>query len=277
MSDLDATDQQAPEGKDTPPENGGSWVDSVPEEFREAGFVTKYGSQDEFFKGMDNLTQLAGQKVQGLVPLGDDASDDDRAAHDLQLRGLLGMPEDLQGYTEGLDMHDFGEDSLMPKLAETMFAAGLKPAGMQSVLDLVNEHSAVNATARQAAYDKAFDESESVLKEKYGVDDLAPFIQMGEEVLNEVFTPEAAKLIAESGAGNHPAIVESLVGIHKALGLKGGKGPLGDPKNGGEPLTKEQLREMMQDPKYYDPDHRDDAYVKKIRAGFEALHPVQEI
>ena len=38
-------------------------------------------------------------------------------------------------------------------------------------------------------------------------------------------------------------------------------------------LTPQRLREMMRDPRYFDPSRRDADYVRQVREGFEALYP----
>lgn len=240
---------------------------------RDHPVLQKYGSKDEAVKALVHAQKQLGKPVQGLVAPGEDASDEDRAAFQTQLRSMIGMPESVEDYTSGLNMHDVGEDSLFPKLAEVLFEHGTPQAGMQAVLDMVVENHAAIQEARKAEYDKRFEESEAALKKKYGVDDLDHHIERGELALDAVFTDEAVELIKQSGANIHPAIIESLNNVADALKLKGGKGPTG-PKGGGqEPVTREEVRKMMKDPRYNDPDHRDPAFVKQVKEAVKQVSP----
>ncbi len=69
-----------------------NWItNSVPEAYREAGFVTKYQSQDEFFSGIDNLNKIASSKT---VP------DFETATPEVMnnFRDKLGVPHETSGY-----------------------------------------------------------------------------------------------------------------------------------------------------------------------------------
>ncbi|NDV19223.1 hypothetical protein GO013_07295 [Pseudodesulfovibrio sp. JC047] len=238
---------------------------------REHPSLQKYENPNEAIKALVHAQKQLGKQAHGLVPLGEDASDEDKAAFKSQLRELAGMPESLEDYNSGLNMHDFGEDSLIPKMAEIMFETGAPPQGMQAVLDLVDETRTANMEARKAAYDEAFQASEAALKKEYGVDTLDWHIDRGERVLDAVFTDDAVKLIQESGAGINPHIIKSLNNIADALHIEGGKGPVGGRGGGDMPLSKAELTNMMKDPKYAESDQRDEAFVKKVNDGFRLL------
>jgi len=38
-------------------------------------------------------------------------------------------------------------------------------------------------------------------------------------------------------------------------------------------VTPQRLREMMRDPRYFDPSRRDEDFVSQVRQGFESLYP----
>ena len=83
----------------------------------------------------------------------------------------------------------------------------------------------------------------------------------GEALLNALDTTRA---------GDHAAVINAFAKIAPLVlesGLRGtGQG-------WGEELSREKLREMMQDPRYHDPLKRDPDYVKQVRKGFETLYP----
>ncbi len=83
----------------------------------------------------------------------------------------------------------------------------------------------------------------------------------GQELLNA---------LDKTKAGDHAVVISAFAKI-APLVLEGGF--RGSSRGYGEELSREQLREMMKDPRYSDPTQRDEAYVKKIRQGFETLYP----
>jgi hypothetical protein len=135
----DTSNAQAPS---TPPMTGlsdptpapqANWLDQVPEAYRQSPIVTKYKTPDEFFKGVENLQKLVGQKqiVNGLVPPGENATEDEWNAFMSPL-----VPESPDKYklpdlevAEGIDLKSEKEAfsslvhkaKLNPKQAEILF------------------------------------------------------------------------------------------------------------------------------------------------------------
>jgi hypothetical protein len=90
--DAAPTADVAPEATATPVDAGtGNWTDSIPEQYRDAGFVKKYNSQEDFFNGIDNLNKIASSKV---VPDFETASPEELN----RFRDKLGAPHEAAGY-----------------------------------------------------------------------------------------------------------------------------------------------------------------------------------
>jgi hypothetical protein len=100
MSDAPVTTEtattQTTETTETTQAPVGSALDFIPESYRAASWATKYTSADDFFKGIDNLSKLAGQKqvVQGLQAPGESATEEEWS----KFFGQIGRPEAADKY-----------------------------------------------------------------------------------------------------------------------------------------------------------------------------------
>lgn len=81
---------------------------------------------------------------------------------------------------------------------------------------------------------------------------------------------ELLTALDKTRAGDQAAVINAFARI-APLVLEGGL--RGAAEGWGEDLSREKLREMMQDPRYHDPNKRDPEFVKKVRKGFETLYP----
>jgi len=77
--------------------------------------------------------------------------------------------------------------------------------------------------------------------------------------------------LANGATGLTDAAVISAFAKIAPLVLEGGFRGAG--RGYGEELSREQLREMMKDPRFSDPARLDKEYVKKVNDGFDALYP----
>lgn len=267
--ELTTTTDPAPGQQDTPPAGGGgeSWVtDFVPETYRDAGFVTKYQNRDDFFKGVEGLSKLAGQK--GLVALGEDATDEQRAAFNAQLRELTGVPGSVDEYRAALQMPDIEEGALLPQFIELAHKEGIAPGALQSVINGLNDLVAADSKAAATARTEAAKKEMTALEKEWG--DEFDFKKNVAERMASEFSDETLKLLEAANWTNKASLVRDLYrfGVDYLS-----EGKLVDiSRSPGGQLSKEDLKRMMQDPRYRDEDKRDDAFVKKIRDGFKALH-----
>ncbi|GAB7024705.1 hypothetical protein [Salidesulfovibrio brasiliensis] len=265
---------EAPAPQETPEvpagDGGGGGLDFIPEEFREASWAQKYSSADEFFKGVDNMNKLVGQRPEGLVPPGEDATDEERAAFHSKLREMQGVPGEFEEYSAGLTLPEVGEDATLPELVQLAHAEGVPPAAMQKMVDHLYEGHTAARKAEEEQYENALSEATETLKGEWG-DEFDHKVLMAERMLSE-FPDDAVELIVSSGAGNNPAIVRALHGLAEKYLSEDDLKDLGNGSDGGE-LTEAKLAKMMQDPRYADPDQRDPAYVREIEEGFRRLYP----
>lgn len=92
----------------------------------------------EFAKSYLNAQKLIGQK-DGLKPLPEDASDEDKAAWEKAYRELLGVPESPEGYEIQLPEGDVRDEGMSKWFAETAHSLGMPPAMAQRLSDAFNK------------------------------------------------------------------------------------------------------------------------------------------
>lgn len=108
-----ATSTPAPAATGTPAQGLSTpALEFIPESFRESAWAKKYSTPEEFFKGVDNMAKLIGQKeiinVQGIQKPGENATPEELNA----FYSSLGRPESAEKYEfspdiqvhEGLDL-----------------------------------------------------------------------------------------------------------------------------------------------------------------------------
>ena len=213
----------------------------------------------------------AQQKIGGMVSIpADGASKEDVAAFNKR----LGVPEAADGYQlkvpegspEGFfqdeqltafrtDAHELG----IPKpKAEELFS---RFAGRQ--VDAYNTYMAGNKQTLQERIDG--------LKADFGTEYDAT-IQVADKAVHFA-DPGMLDVFDKAGLLGHPAIVKGFAKIGKALGEGTLKGV--DTRSTVTTLTKQDLEQMMADPKYKLPQGNPvgDAWRKKVEAGFEQLYP----
>jgi hypothetical protein len=251
--------------QDTPSADGGgggSWMDTVPEAYREAGFVTKYPSQEEFFKGMDNLSKFAGQKSQGLMAPGEGATEEELAAFNASLRELSGVPGSLEDYQGALQLPELGEGAMMPKFIEMGFNNGVAPKAMQGIISGLSEELAKEEEAAIKAYDADLQKNMDVLKQDWK-DDFDYRLNVAERFASEL-SPETMEMLNNARWTEKAPLVRDLFALGNKYLTEGDLAQVPRVQVGGGTPTMAGLVAMKDDPRYSDPDLRDDNYTNQV-------------
>lgn len=200
-----------PAKTETPAPTSGP-LDFIPEQYRGEAWATKYKTADDFFKGFDNLTKLAGKKevTEGLKLPGEEASPEEWE----KFYQGLGRPESFDKYElpkdleapEGYDLDAAREhfskfahkNGLTQKQAQGMF---------KDFLEFEKENFAKAQTEAKLTFDKA------VVK-AFGEDyqkDLA-LAKKAAKALNIGTT------LDEEGLSAHPVILKMAAELGKYVG-----------------------------------------------------------
>lgn len=156
------TPDQGNQGQGTPaPSSTG--LEFIPEAFRESSWAKKYTTPEDFFKGVDNMSKMMGQKqiVEGIKPPGQDATDEDWG----KFFNEIGRPESADKY----QLEDIQIQGIDTKAEREMFtsmahkngltqkqAEGLYKDYLNSVKENVTKQTQDFQTRSQNALKEAF-------------------------------------------------------------------------------------------------------------------------
>jgi hypothetical protein len=231
--------------------------------------LEKYGTKDEAVKALVHAQRMLGKSPDGYIRL---PGEDEGAEEFDALYAALGRPEGVDGYElpdmelpEGFVVKDEILGGLKAKAHELGLSAkqvsGLYEWFMPIVMDT---HYGLEAEAGQLRDS----EMESLRAIHRG--ETPGMLDRAMRAAEAIGGPELLNALDKTRAGDHAAVISAFAKM-APLVLEGGF--RGSSRGWGEELSRDQLREMMKDPRYSDPTQRDEAYVKKIRQGFETLYP----
>jgi len=231
--------------------------------------LKKYATKDEAVKALVHAQRMLGKSPEGYIRMPGQEEDPE------QLNAFytaMGRPEQADGYQlpdmempEGFAIRDEMITGLKGKAHELGLSsrqvAGLYEWFMPVVMDA---HHGLEAKARLLR------ESEMEALRAVHRCDTPRVLDNALRAAEVLGGKELLNALDKTRAGDHAAVISAFAKI-APLVLEGGF--RGSSRGWGEELTREQLRDMMKDPRYSDPARRDDEYVKKIRQGFESLYP----
>lgn len=156
----------APQAPPAAPQNLGtqapvqkSGLDFIPEQFKTASWATKYQNPEDFFKGVDHMTKVMGQKqiVQGVQTPGAEAPDEEWD----QFYSKIGRPESSDKYTlpEDIEVHE-GFDIAEEKKTFTEIAhkSGITQKQAEKLfknyVEKVNENYKQDSDKQTASFDQ---------------------------------------------------------------------------------------------------------------------------
>lgn len=230
------------QGNGQPQGNGGSrdpWYSGYKgEEFEsEEGQSTlqKYSSAEDALKGLIGAQKVLGRK--GIVPPGEDATDEERAAFSDEVAGLLGRPEEADGYEWdapegiGIDEERFSEarqklhdarltpeqfDTVMGLYAEEILQFGANiEADRQATVDNLKGDWGDDYQERLAASRGIFEKlglSETIVAS--GLGDSEAMIRVGDELSRSL---SEDSLEGRTGGSRTPNIEQEIERVNKAI------------------------------------------------------------
>jgi len=243
--------------------------------------LSKYDSPEAALQGLVDAQGLIGKK--GIIPPGENATDAEREAfsqaigeHAEAIKPLLvpvpGKPEEYglkvpDNLPEGLT----GDEKLLTGFSETAHKIGLTKDQAEAIYGFYNEHILGTHEASQTAFAENRKQGEEVLRKKYGAD-YDKKIELGKAVIRRFGSPELVKYMDDRGLSNEPG----FIAYHVAIGEAIDEAVLNQEGDGTTALftgriTREKLREMKRDPRYWDPQKRDNDFVKRVSEGYKRL------
>lgn len=131
------------------------WLEALPEDavledrdeggnilrtfLREHPKLRQFRSVADLARSYVNQERMVGRKAVGLVPPGDDAPDEERAAFERQWRRALKVPEAPEGYALRLPQGAAPDERAMPWFTQSAHGLGLSPDQAQGLVDRYHE------------------------------------------------------------------------------------------------------------------------------------------
>jgi len=231
--------------------------------------LEKYGTKDEAVKALVHAQRMLGKSPDGYIRMpGDDESPEEFNA----FYTALGRPEGADGYElpdmempEGFTI----KEELLGGLRGKAHELGLTP---KQVGGLYEWFMPIALDAHHGLETEAGQHKDSEIESLRAIHrgETPHMLDSAMRAAEAIGGPELLNALDKTRAGNHAAVISAFAKI-APLVLEGGFRGAG--RGYGEELSREQLREMMKDPRFSDPARLDKEYVKKVNDGFDALYP----
>jgi len=232
--------------------------------------LAKYASKDEAIKALVHAQRLLGKKGEaasdqsgsllslGLCPEGQvcPASPADYHLPELELPEEFSVDEVLRAAF--LDKaHELG---LSDAQVGGLYAWFL-PMNVQALLD---QHQQTRNERKQVR-----DRELVALRQVHG-GAAQGVLEAARKAVLALGGKELMERLEASGAADDARVVQAFARVAPLVSESGLRGRDAAPA---QSLTPARLREMMRDPRYFDPSRRDTDFVQQVRDGFESLYP----
>ncbi len=269
LATPDSTDWRAslPEDWTAPGRDAKGAEVQVP--LRQHPALAKYASKDEAIKALVHAQRLLGKKgepapeaggsllSQGRCPEGGcPASPADYRLPDLDIPEDFSVDEALRGaFLE--KAHELG-------LTDAQVAglyAWFMPLNVQALLDRHEEANAERVRLREREL--------GTLRKAHG-GAAQGILEAARRAVLALGGKELMERLEASGAADDARVVQAFARVAPLVSETALRARDAAPAQG---LTPQRLREMMRDPRYFDPSRRDPDFVRQVREGFETLFP----
>lgn len=178
------------------------WRQSLPEEYRESSWATKYQTPEEFYKGVDNMAKLVGKKSEGVTMPGDDATPEQWE----EFYNGIGRPESPNGYKITLPEENaqYFQDGDVERITDMFHKSGLNTKQAQALTEQYLDWQKSKLGEIGEAVQQQRQAAETALKEDWGdaYDDNVKAAYRGAKaagVLDE---------LEKAGLGDNPAVLK---------------------------------------------------------------------
>jgi hypothetical protein len=267
-----------PDARDTANKNA-DWRETLPEDWTAPGrdetgaevqvplrkhpALAKYASKDEAIKALAHAQRLLGKKGEPTLLSPEDAEAPSRPEKPEDYRlPEVELPEEFR-VDEALraaflaKAHELG---LSDAQAGGLYAWFL-PLNVQGVRDTQSR----TRTERKAAYEREL----GALRQAHG-GSAKGVLEAARKAVLALGGQELLDRLNTTGAGNDARVIQALARVAPMVCEGGMRGRDSGPA---QVLNPQRLREMMRDPRYYDPSRRDADFVRQVQQGFESLYP----
>lgn len=194
----------------TTPTQAKDWREGIPADLAESAKNFKHP-----FDAVKSARDLRQKLSNAIHPLGDKATDDEKAEHQKRVRAFNGVPDKADGYKianpenlpEGVDPERLKAGQA--KFAAKMHAAGAPPAAVQAAVDWLweslGEVEGENLTRRE----KAKEMSDKALRDHWGSAHDGK-MELAQRAIRDYGGEQAAKWLNATGLGNARWLADAL-------------------------------------------------------------------
>lgn len=227
--------------------------------------LAKYASAEEALKALVHAQRLLGRKTESegsLLSQGQAARDGcpESPAHyrlpEIELPGDFRVDESLRGAFLA-KAHELG-------LSDAQ-AGGLYAWFLPLNVDGLRAHSEQTRTERRKRREREL----SGLRQAHGGEALG-VLEAARKAVLALGGPALLAALEQSGAADDACVVQAFA---RMAPLVSESSLRGRSAGAAASLTPQRLREMMRDPRYFDPSRRDADFVRQVQQGFESLYP----
>ncbi len=224
--------------------------------------LAKYASKDEAIKALVHAQRLLGKKSGTLLAGGESTGDDvpaspaDYRLPDLDMPGDFAIDESLR-------------DAFLAK-AHDLGLSNAQVAGLFAWFVPLNIQGARDADAKRENDRRLVrDRQLSTLRQVHG-GAVAGVLEAARKAVLALGGKELMQRLEQNGGADDASVIQAFARVaplvSESVVKTSGTGV-------GQALSPQRLREMMRDPRYFDPSRRDNDFVRQVREGFEALYP----
>ena len=237
--------------------------------------LAKYASPGEALKALVHAQRLLGRKTE---PEGSLLSRGQPQAP-ANAEGLDGRPESPDGYQlpdvplpEDFRVDEALRSAFLSKAHELGLtdaqAGGLYAWFLPLNVDGMRAHAQQAAAERMQRREREF----SGLRQVHGGDALG-VLESARKAVLALGGQKLMQALEQSGAADDACVLQAFARMAPLVSESSLRGKIAGPAAS---LTPQRLREMMRDPRYYDPARRDPDYVRQVQQGFETLYPGEQ-
>ncbi|OGR34707.1 MAG: hypothetical protein A2051_04485 [Desulfovibrionales bacterium GWA2_65_9] len=233
--------------------------------------LAKYASAEEALKALVHAQRLLGRKTEPEGSLLSQGLPRDSA--------MAARPESPEAYQ--LPEIELPEDFRVDAALRGAFLAKAHELGLSDAqagglyawflplnVEGLRAHAEMAVTERAKHREREL----SGLRQAHGGDALS-VLECARKAVLALGGATLMQALEQSGAADNACVLQAFARMAPLVSESSLRG-----KNAGAAasLTPQRLREMMRDPRYFDPSRRDTEFVRQVQQGFEALYPGEQ-
>lgn len=224
--------------------------------------LAKYASKDEAIKALVHAQRLLGKKSGTLLGMGAEPP-------------AATVPDAPAGYElpdmdlpEGFAICEPLRDAFLDK-AHELGLTNDQVAGLFAWFVPLNVQGAREAdTRRETDRQLSRERQLAALRQVHG-GAVAGVLEAARKAVLALGGKELMRRLEQNGAADDAGVIQAFARVAPLVS----ESVVKTPGSGAQGVTPQRLREMMRDPRYFDPSRRDGDFVRQVREGFECLYP----